>query len=275
MTAEEIVLSIKQTKQPSPELFLQLWDSVLSFVHQKAVARAGPLQRLDDVDDLIQEAWLILGNAVDYYDPSKEKNFLSVLNSYFLPTAFSIALYGKRGTYATKDPSYHAYSLDATLADTDLCQLDILEDPQAEDMFIAIDDESFWSDFRKFLRDALTHLPEKQSLLLKSMYLCENGARSITECWQQKILGDMSRDGYYSIHKNALKSLRKYICGKGKSEADRMGIFDTVRSSDYYAGGLARFKNTHISPVEKIAMKHSTESKRLVSFEDLIKSTAH
>ena len=72
MTNEELVARV-QTRDDVPGNMLQLWEQTKAFIHMVALRYQG----LADPEDLEQEGYLALYDAVDGYSPEKGYKFLT------------------------------------------------------------------------------------------------------------------------------------------------------------------------------------------------------
>jgi len=168
MSNEELAALIKNGDDG---LLPTLWEQVRRFV----AMMAGRYYRSIDnphgceLDDLIQEGYIGVVNAVKYYDPKKGYLFLTFLNQT-LKTAFRTTM----GTRTSKrDQLDYADSLDAPIAGTeDLTLLESLSDLKpgeaaAEDTIV----ESIWNqELHAALDEALGILSRKKRELLELYY---------------------------------------------------------------------------------------------------------
>ena len=253
MTNEEYVEEIKTGRK---DLIIELWDQIRPFVFKKAAERARNLRREFEIDDMMQEAFLIMPAAIDYFNKEKGSSFVSIFSSYFLPKAFAVALYGKRIRFDSCDPIHSARSLDEPFSsdpeDGDgLSLLDVLQDPEAETPFRKIEDDDNLRSIRRFLRAGIDQLPPQHRDLLYAVY---HDGLSISAAYRQQICGDRSLARYGQIHREALKQLRTWVKGKGKIEAEHLGLYDIIGSTAYF-GTYQNFRYTGCSSVERAALK--------------------
>ena len=118
-----------------PEYLLPLWQDVKRFVYKKARAYIGNVTSLYDMDDLMQEGFIALSDAVRTYEP-KGMQFTSWL-AFYLPRAFRSVAGGKND--ATR------YIKNTIVEDKSGDEVDLFElipDETAEKAIAGIADES-------------------------------------------------------------------------------------------------------------------------------------
>ena len=258
MTNEELAARIQFTNDgaDTDALLLELWQGVQGITFLKAAARASAVSRLHDIDDMLQEAYLILPEAVQYFDPTAGASFHTIYCTYFLPRAFDIALYGSRRRQSICDPLNVAQSLEAPLqVQTDehsSTLLDTLIDENAETPYTAVDDISFWSNVSRFIDKGIDRLPDGQRQILRFIY--ENDSTT-SEAHRCQVAGPRSRSRYGQLYRDGIRNLRHWIQHTAKDDAERIGI-DTV-TTRHYRSGLQSFKNHGFtSCTEMIALEH-------------------
>lgn len=256
---EEIVAKVKDGHT---ECYEELWQNLEPFIRLKASDFAHKTGMLENVEDMVQEAYLVLPLAVDYYDEKYNKCFAGVLTDFFLPRAFCAACYGGRSAADFRRPLNHYVSLDAPLQaddDSEMTLLDTLTDENAQSYFDVIEDMDFWESIGRYLRQGIDSLKNKQERTLLR-YMLEHGGCSYGEAHRNSAIGEKSRERYRQIFHSARQHLLTWINGKGHEDAVRCGL---VLSHKYYAGGLKAFKdNDFTSNVELIVLKHEAMSER-------------
>ena len=246
MSNEELVMKIKAGDQ---SLIPQLWEQVSRFL----AWRAGQYFRVEvedrgmapsfEVDDLIQEAYFAVLQAINYYDPDKGANFLTIL-SFPLKSAFG-RVAGYRTSRQRNDGlnMNHAISGDAQIGEEDDFTLfDTLPADGPGTEALAIEDE-YQRQLHDVLEKAMKTLPEQQADILRRRYYdgetCDRIAADIG-CTPQNV---SSQEG------TALTHLYK---GKKLNGLDQF----LEEHTDYYAKvGIEQYRATGLSAVEKIAIR--------------------
>ncbi len=160
MTANEAAAAVQAGKTG----YLELWEAVRRFAHDRAYRWAAALNGLGGVtvEDLEQCAFLALMKTVEGWDASKGA-FLT-LYGLRLKTAFSEAA-GLRTQRTRRDPLQAALSLDAPLTDDDgdsFSLADIVLDPAAETAIEAAALRDFQQRRHKTIEVALAAIPVDQ-----------------------------------------------------------------------------------------------------------------
>lgn len=260
--SDEIALMIKTGHA---DLYLDLWRSVESSVKMKAIEFASKTGQQDSIDDMLQEAYLVLPDAVEYYDGEQDhKSFSGVLCDWFLPKAFNQACYGGSTKTAFKEPLNSYISLDvpySTDDDFDLTLLDLLVDERAEEYYRSIEDISFWESVGRLLRKGIHALPnrDQRDLLL---WMLEND-ESVSDAHRQNIIGEKCRSWYGQVYKDGCRNLRRWIRNKGRDDARKTGIDDFIGTSVFYAGSVDYYRShNYTSCTEAAALKMADDKER-------------
>lgn len=253
---------VAKIKDGHTECYEELWQNLEQFIRLKASDFAQKTGMQDYLDDMMQEAYLVLPLAVDYYDEKYNKCFAGVLTDFFLPRAFCTACYGGRSAADFKKPLNNYVSFDAPLLsddDSEMTLLDILTDENAQTYFDRVEEGDYWISIGKYLKQGIDSLKNKQERTLLR-YMLEHGGCSYGEAFKAKAIGEVSRERYRQVFHSARRNLLTWINGKGHEDAVRCGL---VYSHKYYAGGLKAFKdNDFTSNVELIVLKHEAMSER-------------
>lgn len=230
------------------ELVLQLWERMESFVKAQAkkyymscdidgVARF-------EVDDLIQEAYFALLQAIEYFPKTNGQCKFSTYFSRCLKSKFCEI---RKGRYASQmnDAFRNSDSLDVFISDdSDETFLDIIEsgDNVEESVTNSIYNQSLHTAMEK----ALKRLSEQEERVIRSIYYEGVSASKLArkrKCTKQSVL----------YTKN--KALEKLY-----NERNENGLAHFLEENTNYhrTVSLQYFKNTHISSVEKIVFRRET-----------------
>lgn len=241
MTNEELAQRIKAGEK---DLIGKLWeqtDRLGRFFIERELA-AGKAERAESAgithEDLLQESYFALLQAVDVYDPATGFTFSSFLK-YPIKSAINQAI-GLRTEKERRAPLSSALSLDAPLSEEDdETYLRYCADP--EDQFGEVNERLFREKLREDLERSLEELPHLEAEVIRAVYfdgqtLEQAGARvgrSMNHAWM--------------LEQNGLEALRM----KKELQVYR----DEVITRYAYKGGFQRWKNTGESTVEAAALK--------------------
>ena len=242
MSNEEIVERIRSGDE---SLIPQLWEQVERFIsmqarhYLRAVEERGAAPTFE-VDDLVQEAYFAMLQAVDYYD-AERGDFLRILE-LCCKTAFAeVAGYRRSGQRSDALP--RSISGDALLAeDGDLTLMDTIpaDGPTVEDAATA-------AIYQQQLHDALDHalagLTTRQETILRRRYYQGETQEAIAtdlDCTRANV-SDQERAALHHLYDaRALNGLGEFL----------------KMHTNYYAHtGMSHFKHTGTSAVETIAIK--------------------
>lgn len=231
-----------------------LWEAVRGFIAKQARRRfdaVGPLGGCE-VEDLIQEGYIALSEAIEEFRPDRETvSFLSLL-SFKLSTVFSAA----EGLRTPKrDALSNALSLDAPAEN---------DNPDAEPLssFIAdpadglqtAEDRVFTEDLRRALLSALDTLSPGKREIIQARYFEGQEQKEIA-----KIRGS-SASAIAGQEREALRILRRNSALKQ---------FVEERTTYYRPAGMGRFSRTGMSAVEETVLQRERLG------EELIKETEY
>lgn len=260
MTNEELIYYIQNGQD---EYIPQLWEQVSRFISMKAgkVLEHFPTHMQDLRDDMINEAYFSMLDAVQGFDPEKG-GFLTYLD-YHIKNAFTKVLTG-RSKRQQRDPLNSAASLDSLVDGTeDLTLADMIVDDIAEAYYRRIEDDDFWLSVNRLLDEAIGRIRDNKGRdLVRHMFY--NGC-NIKEA-SKALYGDVPVP--YENYRKALKQLSdylKYSTVRGKIEA--AGLDDYI-----YGWGVGAWKNHRFtSAVEHVAIRHVDKQLRREDIADIIK----
>ena len=185
-----------------------------------------------EVDDLVQESYFALLDAVKYYKPG-EGAFITFLG-YTLKNAFARVNNSRYG-YSKTDAIHH---LNDETEDTFLETI-----PAKDSVEEIIFDKLYIEDLHKCMENALKTLPPEQENIIRALYYKNIPASELAQnygCTVQNI----------NAHKsNALNQLKDQQKENGLEE------YLSGLISYHTKVGVKEFKNSHISAVEKIVLK--------------------
>ncbi len=171
MTNEELALLIQEGNNRAKEV---LWNHIINFVRQKAYSfyinwrnncRSSGRAVIFEFEDLIQEGYIGMLEAVKYYNPHKEYNFITYLNRT-LKTAFATVA-GIRLSKDKNNPLNRAVSFyEPITEEEDLLLIDTVADPEAEASYTVIE----LTDTQRIVSEAVSTLPELQRSIIKLHY---------------------------------------------------------------------------------------------------------
>lgn len=240
---EELAALIQQGQR---EYIPTLYDQVKKLLRCKARDYFnkfyGPCVRCGvELDDLVQEAYLAMLDAVQAFKPDTGNNFTSYL-SYPLHNRFRAVTHCKRGI---KDPLNQADSLDEPLSteNADFTRGDTIADDNAAAQFNAVETDMYRSALHSAVEKSLGELDPLQSQVIRCRFY-ENMTLQAT--------GDRigcKREMVRRQEEKAMHSLRK----PKVSRALRPFMYDEMESSAYRGTGLQTFKNTGASATERAA----------------------
>lgn len=159
MSNEELAEKIQAGER---DKLLPLWDQVQRFAYQQARRWAPAGRGGITVEDLQQESFLALLDALERWRPDAGP-FLSMY-SLRLKAAFTVAT-GQRTQRNRLDPLQGCISLDAPLTDGEgdpLCLADVLPDQRAEAAVEAVVERDAAAQRNEAIRQALDALPADQ-----------------------------------------------------------------------------------------------------------------
>ena len=138
---EELVEKIKQGES---NYLVTLWGQIECYVYLKVVDRLNYISKKYMLEDLQQEGYLAMLDAIKYYNPDKGSKFIIIL-TLCLKNRFNdvLDLRTKRGKY---DPLQNALSLDEIISEggestSTMTRGDLLPDNNAIEPFLSVEDK--------------------------------------------------------------------------------------------------------------------------------------
>ena len=168
MTNEELVALIQSGER---DHLAELWAQVEKFVAMMARRRLILSDGLGGVefDDLYNAGYLALVAAVDSFDPTAGRSFVSWL-SLALKTAFAEAG-GYRSQKQARDPLHRAGSTDAPVKEDSETEIgELIADPAAAQAFEDVDEAIYQEQLHAALERALSALPDNQNTTLRRRF---------------------------------------------------------------------------------------------------------
>ena len=244
LSNEDLVIRIQAGEN---DLISQLWDQVYRFIRQQARihmriannAYGGAVGY--EEDDLVQQSYFALLNAVKYYKADAGASFITIL-AYTLKGAFS-TVRGRAGDAMSKAVSgdVPAFPDDAVTT-----VLDILPDTDLEERggveWLAMED-TYQRQLHETLEDCLSGLSSLQASVLRSRYYdgkTVNELAALYGCTGSNI-GGLEHRGLERLYEERhINGLDKYV----------------EENTDYYRRvGAKTFGNTRTSSVEEIVFR--------------------
>ena len=152
---EELVEKIKQGES---NYLVTLWGQIERYVYLKAVDRLNYTSKKYMLEDLQQEGYLAMLDAIKYYNPDKGSKFITIL-TLCLKNRFNdvLDLRTKRGKY---DPLQNALSLDEIISEggestSTMTRGDLLPDNNAIEPFLSVEDKDYQESLKPFLQGIL------------------------------------------------------------------------------------------------------------------------
>ena len=242
MTNEELAQRIKAGEK---ELVGQLWeqtDRLRRYFIERELVATDKAERAASAgvtrEDLVQESYFALMQAVEVFDPSTGFAFSSFLK-YPMKNVVNQAL-GIRTEKGRRDPLASAFSLDAPIGDEDDdTYLLHLADP--DDQIEELTDRLFRESLHEDLERSLADLPEREEELIRAVYYDGQTLKQVSDrigCSQKYA---------WELEQQALEALRM----REELQAYR----DDIITRHAYHGGFQRWKDTGTSSVEEAAVK--------------------
>lgn len=251
---------VAEIRQGNSELIPALWENVENFVKYAANRY---LNLITDADydmhgDLVNEAFLYLGKAVEKFDIKKGSSFISFY-SFFLHTAFNSAYYGGTTQRKYNDPINSHISLDAPLQEGDaegLTLADMLIDSESEKAFAEFEQRDYWHSVNSFLRDCIIKVQDQigKDIL---MYMLDNNCNHVVAARQIGVEGSRY---YIQYHfENGVRQLKRIMHTSNNIKRTRaIGI-------DYlcFGSGLSSYKRHRFTSCVELAILRKEEMKML------------
>ena len=242
MTNEELAQRIKAGEK---DLIGKLWEQterLLRFMIDRELIVADKAERAEaagvTLEDLLQEGYFALLQAVEAYDPETGFSFTAFLK-WPVKNVVNRAI-GIKTKKDREDPLSSAYDLDAPISEgSDETFSDFTADPS--DPIEEVTDRLFREKLHEDLERSLAELPDREAEVIRARYYDD---QTIAEIAHRK---GVCRQRVYEIEQEALEALRM----KEELQAYR----DEIITRYAYKGGFQRWKNTGESSVEAAALK--------------------
>lgn len=242
MTNEELAQRIKAGEK---DLIGKLWEQterLLRFLIERELVAGDKAERAEAAgvtrEDLLQEAFFALLQAVEAYDPASGFAFGSFLK-WPVKNVVNKAI-GIRTMKGREDPLSSALDIDAPISEgSDETFNDFTADPN--DPIEAATERLFREKLREDLERSLAELPEREAEVIRARYYEDKTIEQV---------GDRvgcSAERARQIEQEALDALRM----KESLQAYR----DEIITRHAYHGGFQRWKNTGSSSVEEAALQ--------------------
>ena len=245
-TNEELAILAKQGDKDAE---VQLWNQIKSLVWIKArhlLPEDGSTARYD-IDDLMQEAYFGVREAIKAYDPGSGFLFTTYL-TFPLKSAFRRV----QGIGSTRrDAVLHAISMDTPLGDDDYSLSDTLTAPAAEESFEGMLDRAEAEETAEIVRRCVDRLDALHADVIRRHYFAGQALQQIAD---QR---GCSRENINQVLQHAVLRLRKY------KEIRRLAAevyFDRHANFNRHAGARA-FQSWRPSVVESAAEGHEWMTK--------------
>jgi len=170
MTNEELAVAIKAG---STDCIYPLWENIQRFVYQQSnryfvthydICTSAGIT----IDDLIQEAFFALLEAVKAYDPATGYTFLTYMR-YPLQNAYNNTC-GIRTAKQRSDALNISCSINEPIGEDDLTIADTLVDNTATEEMETVVDDNYTKQLRSDLEACLSILPQSQRNVIKAHY---------------------------------------------------------------------------------------------------------
>lgn len=203
-------------------------------------------------EDLLQEGFFAVQNAVAAYDPEKGA-FVTYLD-YHIRNAANRAVIGSQGRYVecsdgvtrriSANPLSDSIALDEPLPgadDTDATRMDMLEDPAAQAAFEAIDDESEADELRSGVNAALGRLDPCSAEVVRGRLMWSDSCDKVAQN-----LG-ITREQVRSLEAKAFRKLYR--------DKDIIRLHNLIIGQHIYSGtGFTSWKDK--GSVQERALEH-------------------
>lgn len=226
MTNEELCIAIQDGAQWRME---ELYNAVVRFIHQQATKRLAAFNvppAAVDVEDLEQQAYFAVLDAVAAFDRDEEYAFITILG-YHLKNAFNAVL-GKCKLELSLDAPVFSDNEKTTLGDTV---------PDERDYIAGVDDGVFTSQLAEALSEMLGTIPSEQAATIRCRYYEE-----MTQQETAEVMGT-TRDKVANMERKALRTLstgrNRVILEEYRDEVPRFKV------------GLREYLRTGVSEEEK------------------------
>lgn len=265
MTNEQLAKAIKQGQD---EPITELWERTRGFIYYtlKKLITGNPnnarrmVQAGFTSKDLGQEAFIILFNAVQAFDPAGGYSFVNSL--YYATKRRFFELIGLRTAKGRNDPLTNSDRLEREIqyGDSTAPLGDYIADERAEEEFNTTVDNEFHSELKVALNTAVNTLEPLQKQAIEGYF------------FQGKTLKVLAKERGVSLE--AIRSQKEKALRRLRKEDHIKNLRPFIIDEYAYKGGLHSFRNTWTSSTERTAMKlMEAEQKDLRTLKVEIKST--
>ena len=247
MTNEELAERIQTGEK---QLCSQLWAQVKRFVYMQAArygARTSGICRCSGVelDDLEQEAYLAMLDAVKAYDSQSGFLFTTYLHRHLLNHWRS--LLGLRTVKGKNNPLNLSIRLESPIGaqeDENITVGDMIPDSGAEQALESAIDGIYRQQLHDVLECCITSLPERKSDTIRGRYYRGETLKQIANRW------GVSISSIKDLEKNSLRDLKR-----GQNYQRLKGWREDIISRYAYKGTMYPFKVFGGSVVERTVEK--------------------
>jgi RNA polymerase sigma factor (sigma-70 family) len=191
-----------------------------------------------EVDDLVQESYFALLDAVQAYDPKSGYKFLAFMK-YPIKNRFN-ELVGFRTAKGRNDILSHSTSLDKPVDGTeDIILGDSIPDAGAKADMESVIEKDYRRRLHNDLQKCIEELPDEQQEVIKMRYFRENSFEEISLCTNKQ--------------HNVVRALKDKGIGKLRRDK-RLKIYREEIMSRAYRGSFSSWLHTGTSSTEKAAM---------------------
>ena len=256
MTNEELAIKIQNGES---RLIAELWEQVKGIIYRRVSREMvfdSKKNRAATIgvtkEDLYQEGYFALVDAINYYAPEKGYKFVTYLN-FTVTNSIRNALH-LRTPSQWKDPTFNAISLDAPVSfGSEESLIDFL--PDHENTFETIIEKDFLEQRKRDIRESIRALsPIQRRIILSKYYLLKS----------QSDIGKtegISGQSVANIETAALEILREDDRIKKYQESVVSSHTKKHTNLNYivhaYHSGVKRWRETGMSCTEEIVFKRS------------------
>lgn len=228
MTNEELALAIQKGAPKMAELWERTEKLIVKAARRYYGEHKGFCQAVSlEAEDLVQEGYLALADAVDAYDPKKGYVFFAYLK-YPLKKRFSRAAGFSKGNAKL---FINRRSLDQPLAGGAVFG-ELIEDKAAEQTLLDVEEKIYLEQLRQALEQRIGALPTSQAAALRARYWGDGGEAE-SRHWQA-----------------GLRNLRK------RQNAQYLEEYrEFIIEHHGYGGTLELFRNTWTSSTERAVLE--------------------
>lgn len=253
MTNEELAVAIKAG---STDCICSLWENIQRFAYQQSNRYYTTHYDLCisvgiTIDDLNQEAFFALLEAIEAYNPDTEYSFLTYMR-YPLQNAFN-ALCGMRTAKQRADALNISCSIYDPIGEDELTIADTIADDTATEEMEAVVNDTYIKQLHSDLETCLAILPHSQRSVIKAHYYDGLSFDTIGKAIGLTATQCRNREA------EGLRKLRY-----GNNSARLKPYQKEIASGNAYKGGIEFWKTTGGSSVEWEVLKREYYSNKAV-----------